>query len=41
MDSTIDNMTFGWLLTVTGLVLTMTSLSILILVVAVLKKFQN
>ncbi len=37
----IDNMTFGWLLTVVGLTMTMTSLGVLILVVTVLKKFQN
>ncbi|KAF1085715.1 hypothetical protein SPSYN_01861 [Sporotomaculum syntrophicum] len=37
----IGNMTFGWLLTVVGLVMTMTSLGVLIIVVNILKKFQN
>jgi len=41
METTIDNMTFGWLLTVVGLTMTMASLGILILCMNILKKFQN
>jgi len=37
----IDNMTFGWLLTIVGGTMTMCSLGVLILVVNILKKFQN
>lgn len=38
---TIHDMTFGWLLTILGATVTMTSLGILILSVNILKKFQK
>lgn len=37
----ISDMTFGWLLTIVGLTLTMGSLSVLILMCTILKKFQK